>query len=164
MQSNEPSKPVFAKRQPAWLVYAAFFALTTVAASVGGLIQPGEWYASLQKPAWNPPNWLFAPVWTVLYVMIALAGAHVWRATGDRFALMLWVLQLGLNAAWTWLFFGLHRPGLALIEIGCLLLVIVGFIARTWTRCQPAAWLFVPYALWVGYASALNAALWLMNT
>ncbi len=155
-------RPIQAPRA-SWQVYAVFFAVTTLAASVGGLIGPGTWYATLQKPTWTPPNGLFAPVWTLLYIMIAIAGARAWRAGSGVFTIGLWGLQLVLNAAWTWLFFGLHRPDLALIDIVALLIVIALFAGSVRRTSPASAVLVVPYLAWVSYATALNFAIWRMN-
>ncbi|HEY0594020.1 MAG TPA: TspO/MBR family protein [Thermoanaerobaculia bacterium] len=141
-----------------------FIAVVAAAAITGGQFMPGEWYAQLAKPSWTPPSWLFGPVWTVLYVAIAMAGWLVWRA--DKrvgVPLALWIAQIVLNAAWSWLFFGLHRPGTALIEIVILLALIVGFAVAAWPVNRTASILFVPYALWVGFATALNFAIWRLN-
>jgi tryptophan-rich sensory protein len=143
-----------------------FVALVAVAAFGGARFHPDDWYAALSKPDWTPPSWLFAPVWTLLYAGIAVAGWLVWRRSGGRLtpALVLWLLQLGLNATWSWLFFGLHRPGMALVDIAALLLCILAFtiVAR---RLSPvSSLLFVPYALWVAFATALNYAIWQRNS
>lgn len=141
-----------------------FLALVAATASSGAFFMPGEWYASLRKPAWTPPGWLFGPAWTVLYVAIAVAGWLVWRARRRIDApLVVWGLQLIANAAWSWLFFGLHRPGLALFDILVMLSLIIGFIVLARRSSRAAAWLFVPYALWVTFAGALNFAIWWMN-
>lgn len=126
---------------------------------------PGSWYAGLAKPAWTPPNWLFGPVWTVLYVAIAVAGWLVWRRSGGRLtpALYVWIAQLIANALWSYLFFGLHRPGVAGVDIAALWVLILAFIVLSWPLSRVAAGLFVPYALWVTFAAALNLALWRMN-
>ena len=150
-------------QQPAWLVFAGFFILTAAAASVGALFGPGAWYQALAKPSFNPPNWLFAPVWTVLYIMIAIAGARAWRSGADATTMLLWGLQLALNATWTWLFFGLKRPDLALIDIAALVLVIAAFALRSRRYDGVCALLFVPYLAWVTFASALNFAIWRLN-
>lgn len=141
-----------------------FIAIVAAAAITGGQFMPGEWYAQLAKPSWTPPGWLFGPVWTVLYVMIALAGWLVWR-DGKRAAipLALWGAQMVLNAAWSWLFFGLHRPGTALVEILVLLALIAAFALAAWPVSRTASILFVPYALWVSFATALNFAIWRLN-
>jgi translocator protein len=142
-----------------------FIMLVAAAAVVGTQFGPGPWYVSLQKPEWTPPNWLFAPVWTTLYVGIAVAGWLVWRArkTAKVTAIVLWGIQLILNGLWSWLFFGLQRPDLALADIIALLVVICWFIAAASQTNRMAALLFVPYALWVGFASALNFAIWRLN-
>jgi tryptophan-rich sensory protein len=133
------------------------------AAAVGARFRPGTWYAGLRKPPWNPPNWLFAPVWTVLYALMAVAAWLVWRRTGLSWECGLFVLQLALNAAWTWLFFGLKRPALALAEIAVLWLVILATLLAFWSVRPLAGWLLVPYLAWVTFATALTAALWRLN-
>ena len=142
-----------------------FIAMAAAAALVGTQFGPGPWYVALQKPSWTPPNWLFAPVWTVLYVAIAVAGWSVWRskAVSVTKPILIWLLQLVLNGLWSWLFFGLHRPDLALVDIFALFITIGWFIASASKISRVAAWLFVPYALWVGFATALNFAIWQLN-
>jgi translocator protein len=140
-----------------------FLVLTFAAAAVGSQFRPGAWYAALLKPAWTPPNWLFGPVWTVLYVMIAVAGWIAWRRQGKGAALAIWLLGLAANAAWSWLFFGRQMIGGALVDIVIVWLSIAAFIAVTWRDSRPASLLFVPYLAWVSYATALNAALWRLN-
>ena len=142
-----------------------FFAMVAAAALVGSQFGPGPWYAALQKPAWTPPNWLFAPVWIVLYIAIAVAGWSVWRSKAISVTkpILLWLLQLILNGLWSWLFFGLHRPDLAAIDIIALLVTICLFIVSAKNISAIAAWLFVPYALWVGFAAALNFSIWQLN-
>lgn len=130
------------------------------------MFPPGEWHAALAKPSWNPPNWLFGPVWTLLYTMMAVAVWLVWRErgwSGAREQLILFGMQLALNAAWSWLFFGLHRPDLALIDIVLLWLAILLTILSFREFSQTAAWLLVPYLAWVTFATLLNLALWRMN-
>jgi benzodiazapine receptor len=136
------------------------------AAAMGGLFMPGEWYASLQKPAWNPPGWIFGPVWTALYTMMAVAAWLVWRQGGwekQRRPLLIFLAQLTLNALWTPLFFGLHWPGLAFVEILLLWLAIVATIAAFRPVSRPAMLLLVPYLAWVSFAAALNFTLWRLN-
>ena len=147
------------------LSLVVFFALVAVAAFFGAQFGPGAWYEGLAKPSWNPPNWLFGPVWTALYIGIAVAGWLVWKQSGQRRtpALALWIAQLALNAAWSWLFFGLHRPDLALGNILALLACIVAFAVAARPLSPAAAWLFVPYALWVSFATTLNASIWQLN-
>src|SRR5512132_1651696 len=147
---------------PSLLIFLAMVAATAL---IGSQFGPGPWYIALQKPAWTPPSWVFAPVWSVLYVAIAVAGWLVWRskAVSVTKPILLWLLQLILNGLWSWLFFGLHRPILALIDILGLLATICFFIVSAGKISRTAAWLFVPYALWVGVATALNFAIWRLN-
>jgi tryptophan-rich sensory protein len=137
------------------------------AAALGGVFMPGEWYASLKKPSWNPPGWVFGPVWTALYTMMAVAAWLVWRQGGwgkQRNLLILFLAQLALNAAWTPLFFGLHRPGLAFADILLLWLAIAATLMAFRPVNRVAAWLLAPYLGWVGFAAALNCALWRLNS
>lgn len=132
------------------------------AASLGALFGPGEWYATLKKPSWNPPGWIFGPVWTLLYAMMAVAAWLVWRQGGwgrQRKPLLIFLAQLALNALWTPLFFGLHRPGVAFAEIVLLWLAIV--VIRPVSRI--AMLLLAPCLAWVSFATALNFALWRLN-
>ena len=145
---------------------AGWVLLCFAAAAMGGLFMPGEWYASLKKPLWNPPGWIFGPVWSALYMMMAVAAWLVWRQGGwdkQRKPLLLFLAQLALNAFWTPLFFGLHWTGVAFAEI--LLLWVA--IAWTITAFRPvhrvAAWLLVPYLAWVSFAAVLNGTLWRLN-
>ena len=128
--------------------------------ALGATTQPDGWYAALAKPPFNPPNWVFAPVWSLLYVMIAAAGARTYERVSG-FAL--WVAQLALNFAWTPAFFLLHRPALALCLIAALLAVILVFIVTRWTADRVSALLFVPYAAWVAFAALLNASIVVLN-
>lgn len=142
-----------------------FFVLSYSAAALGAAFPPGDWYDQLNKPTWTPPGWLFGPVWTALYAMIAVAGWRLYRARGDsvRPALGAWGVQMVLNAAWSWLFFGLHRPGLAFAEIVLLWISIVVTIALARRHDRWAAGLLAPYLAWVSFASALNFVIWRMN-
>lgn len=143
-----------------WLV--ACFAV----ASLGAVFMPGDWYAALRKPAWNPPGWLFGPVWTTLYTMMAVAAWLVWKRGGfvfQRRPLALFLGQLVLNAAWTPLFFGLHRPGMAFAVIILLWLAIAATLVAFRPVSRAAAWLLVPYLAWVGFAAVLNGTLWRLN-
>lgn len=127
---------------------------------------PGEWYASLAKPAWNPPSAVFAPVWTLLYAMMGVAAWLVWRQVGLREAalpLSLFLVQLVLNALWSYLFFGLHRPDLALLDIVTLWVAILVVLVLFWRVSIPAGILLLPYLCWVGFASFLNFTLWRLN-
>lgn len=146
-----------------WGSLVVFLALCFGASFFGAKFRPGEWHAALEKPSWNPPNWLFAPVWTVLYIMIAVAGWLVWQSAPGSSAIWFWAAQLVFNAAWSWLFFGLHRMDLAFFDIVLVWLAIVAFIVAAWPVSTVAALLFVPYLLWVSFAGALNYAIWNLN-
>jgi benzodiazapine receptor len=130
---------------------------------IGYLTAPDAWYAELDKPAFTPPGWLFAPAWTLLYVLIAIAGWRASRIERSNFAMTLWWLQLILNFAWSPVFFGAHRVGLALAVIVALLAAIVAFIVAVWRWDRMAAGLFVPYAAWVTFATVLNGFLLALN-
>jgi tryptophan-rich sensory protein len=143
-----------------WLV--ASFA----AGWIGSRWMPGEWYAALAKPAWNPPNWIFGPVWTVLYVLMAVSAWLVWRPAGfggAGAALGLFVFQLALNGLWSYLFFGLHRLDLALFEVVALWATILATAILFWGVNRLAGALLVPYLAWVAFASFLNFTLWSLN-
>jgi len=143
-----------------------FLALVAAAAFFGGQFQTGAWYEMLHKPAWTPADAVFPIVWSALYVMIAVAGWLVWRAPRGRprtLALAFWGGQLVLNAAWSWIFFGLHRPGWALLELIVLLAAAGGFIAAAEKSSRAASLLFLPYAVWLNFAAMLNAAIWNLN-
>ena len=122
-----------------------------------------DWYPALKKPPWTPPGWVFGPVWTLLYPLIAVAGWRAWREGRARFGSLAYLLQLALNGAWPWLFFGERRLDLALACIVALCLAILGTIVAFWRVSRGAALLMVPYLLWVGFAAALNHAIWRMN-
>jgi tryptophan-rich sensory protein len=151
---------------------AGFVALCFAVAGAGGAVTAtsvGGWYQAPAKPAFNPPDWVFGPVWTILYAMIAVAGWRIWRLRGWTTrgalnpALLAWALQLGLNLSWSFLFFGAGMIGGALVEI-VVLLAAIGATARLfWRIDRPAAWLLAPYGAWVAYATLLNAALWRLN-
>lgn len=143
-----------------WLV------VSFAAAAAGSRFLPGAWYATLTKPAWNPPAAVFAPVWTVLYASMGVAAWLVWRRAGfvgARAALAAFGVQLVLNALWSYLFFGLHRPGVALADIGALWIVILVVAVLFWRVDWRAGALMVPYLAWVGFASCLNFVLWRLN-
>lgn len=131
--------------------------------AIGLFNVPGEWYAGLAKPAFNPPNWLFGPAWTLLYILIAVAGWRVWLRDHTGWSMRLWWVQMALNFLWTPVFFGADRVDLALIIILLLLAPIIAFIAKTWMRDRVTSWLFVPYAVWVAFASVLNGSILALN-
>jgi len=128
--------------------------------------KPGAWHAAIVKPPWNPPNWLFAPVWILLYALMGIAAWLVWRgveAPGRRTALGLFLVQLVLNGAWSWLFFGRHAIGPALFEITLLWLAILATLLAVRRISKTAAWLLAPYLAWVTFATALTFAVWRLN-
>ena len=143
-----------------------FIVACFLAAFTGAWFRPGEWYERLRKPSWRPPNRLFAPVWTVLYLMIAVSGWLIWREAGFAGAalpLAVYALQLVLNGMWTPLFFGLHRPDLGLVDIILVWLSIVATIVLFMPISVAAALLLLPYLAWVTFATALNFAIWRLN-
>ena len=122
------------------------------------------WYSHLNKPSFNPPNWVFAPVWTTLYILMAIAAWRVWRVAGfESRPLLYWFVQLALNFAWSFIFFGAHHVAFALIEIAVLWLMIVLTTASFFRRDRLAGWLLVPYLVWVSFAGVLNTAIWRLN-
>lgn len=152
------------------------------AAALGSLATApaiGGWYRSISKPDWTPPDAVFGPVWTALYLTMAVAAWLVWRtgfASNDqstdpvrgtrvsvRFALALFALQLALNVAWSWIFFGMRSPGWAALEIAALWLAIAATTIAFFSRSRLAGWLMTPYLAWVTFAAALNVAIWQMN-
>jgi benzodiazapine receptor len=146
-----------------FLTLLVFLALVGAAALTGINYLPGVWYEALAKPAWTPSNWVFPPTWTVLYVMIAVAGWRVFEREGLGPALIVWAVSLQLNAAWSVFMFKEHQIGYAALDIVALWLLIVAFIALTWNSSRLASLLFVPYLAWVSYAAALNFAIWQLN-
>lgn len=149
----------------AWLALIGFGVAVAAVAAVGGLGVRGTAaeYQSLATPRWAPPSWLFGPVWTVLYVMIAVAGWLAWRRAGWTVGLTWYVVQLVLNAAWTPLFFGAGLYFVALLDIIALLVALIITIALFWRSSRLAALLLVPYLVWTTYATALNAAVVILN-
>ena len=147
-----------------WLV--GWLAAAFAAEWIGSRYMPGAWYTALAKPSWNPPNWIFGPVWTVLYVLMGVAAWRIWRQvgfSGGRITLGLFVFQLVLNALWSYLFFGLHRMDLAMFDILVLwgAILAVGVLFYDINRCAGA--LMLPYLAWVSFAACLNLALWHLN-
>lgn len=146
----------------AWLI-ASF-----TAAAIGGAasVQAGPFYTQLVRPEWAPPSFVFGPVWTVLYVLMGIAAWLVWRVTGFRAAktaLILFLVQLALNALWSWLFFAWHRGALAFADTLLLWALIVATLIAFWRIRPLAGVLLVPYLVWVSFASALNYFVWQLN-
>lgn len=146
-------------------VSLALFVIAVVGAgfAIGILNPPGQWYAALSKPPFNPPNYVFGPVWSVIYLLIAVAGWRVWTALGEAIGKLLWSAQMALNFAWSPIFFTVHSTKGALIIIVGMLLTILAFIAHHWSRDRLSALLFMPYALWVSFATVLNASIVMLN-
>ncbi|ACD21094.1 TspO/MBR family protein [Paraburkholderia phytofirmans] len=146
-----------------WPSLVVFLFLAFAAAFIASRFLPDAWYVALQKPAFNPPDWVFPPAWSVLYVLMAIAAWRVWKRDGLSAAIVLWLVQLLFNAAWMWLFFGLHRADVALADILILLVLIVALTFAFWRRDRWAGGLLMPYVAWVAFAAVLNHALWQLN-
>jgi translocator protein len=151
-----------------WVALAVWIALPLLlGGGVGSFFQPGEWYAGLEKPSWNPPSWVFGPVWTALYIMMGVAAWLVWDRYGfrgpARTALILFLVHLIFNAAWSALFFGAQAPGLAFAEILVLWAMIAALVVMFWRLRTLAGVLLLPYLAWVSFAAVLNYTLWRLN-
>lgn len=157
------------KKSTRWIGLAIFIAICLGAGGLGAIATTPEiegWYKTIEKPTWNPPDDVFGPVWTTLYLMMAMAAWLVWKPAGLKSAampLMLFAVQLVLNIAWSWIFFSMHKPGWAFAEIVILWLAIVGTTV-TFFRCSKiAGWLMIPYLVWVSFAGVLNFTIWRLN-
>jgi benzodiazapine receptor len=147
---------------------ALWLLITFIAAAVGSVasVDAGSFYTQLTRPNWAPPPAVFAPVWALLYVLMGIAAWLVWRVAGIRAArgaLVLFLMQLALNALWSWLFFGWHRGALSFAEVLLLWVIIVATVITFWRIHALAGVLLVPYLLWVSFASALNYVVWQLN-
>jgi tryptophan-rich sensory protein len=140
-----------------------FLIIVLAAASSGALFKPGEWYEGLRKPGWTPPKWAFPVVWTILYVMIGYAGWLVWTVAEWSLPLLLWAVQMLANALWSYLFFGIRRMDLALVDVAILWLSVALFILVAWPVAPLASLLFLPYLAWVTAAAALNHSVRRLN-
>jgi benzodiazapine receptor len=152
------------------LSLAAAIAVPLIIGGIGGMVTAntvGSWYPTLNLPSWNPPNWLFAPVWTTLYILMGIAAWRVWRLGGAepavRAALFFFGLQLLFNLGWSLLFFGAQRLDLALMEILVLLALLVVTTLRFSALDRWAGWLLVPYLAWTTFATVLNGTIWWLN-
>ncbi|WP_141617855.1 TspO/MBR family protein [Myxococcus sp. AB036A] len=155
-------------RKESVVALGVFGALTFGAAALGARVSSADtrWYRRLRKPSFQPPPKVFGPVWTVLYGLIALSGWRVWTAPAGAArsqALAWWGIQMGCNAAWSWLFFGRHQPRRALADNLALLASVTAYVAVTKDVDRPAAWMAVPYLGWVGFANVLNAEIVRLN-
>jgi tryptophan-rich sensory protein len=143
-----------------------WIAIAFVPGLIGSQFMPGEWYAQLHKPSWTPPGYLFGPVWSFLYLCMGVAAWLVWKRagiSGATLALSLFVVQLALNGMWSWIFFGMQRPGLAFAEILVLWSMILATLVAFWQVSSTAGMLFLPYLVWVTFAAFLNYSLWKLN-
>ncbi|MTI43306.1 TspO/MBR related protein [Roseibium hamelinense] len=149
--------------QKLFSLFVFLFAVVGMGLLIGASTLPGPWYAELQKPPLNPPNWLFGPVWTVLYVFIAIAGWRVWLASGLSALFSVWVLQLALNFAWSPVVFVVNDLTLGMVILTAMFASIIIFIRMAAARDRISSGLFVPYAVWVAFAGYLNAGLVYLN-
>jgi tryptophan-rich sensory protein len=134
--------------------------------SLAARFEPGLWYQALARPVWTPPSWVFAPVWTALYILMGLAAWLVWRQSGLKAAalpLSVFLIQLIMNGIWSWIFFGQHNIGLAFAEIILLWFFILITLVLFWKKSPLAGLFLLPYLLWVSFAAALNFAFWRLN-
>jgi tryptophan-rich sensory protein len=146
------------------IVFGIFIIACVAIGVISGVSNiPGEWYQSLNKPFFNPPSWIFAPVWTLLYAMIGAALASTWYDANNGRRLIVFAVQGFLNIVWSPAFFGLQNPMLGLVIIVPMLIFILLFIAMSWRPNRWAALLFVPYALWVTFATLLNLSIVVLN-
>lgn len=147
-----------------YVVLFLFLLLVVGGGSVVGTMNiPGPWYEGLVKPPFNPPNWLFGPVWTILYIMIAIAGWRTFERRRSSTAMKVWWLQLVLNFAWSPTFFSLQSLAGALVIALAMVAAVAAFVVLSWREDRPSALLFLPYLAWVAFASLLNASLLWLN-
>jgi tryptophan-rich sensory protein len=146
-----------------WKSLVVFMLLAFAAGAIGSLAMPDAWYAALAKPSFNPPNWIFAPVWTALFVLMALAAWRVYVRSGLHGAVILWAVQLACNALWSPLFFGLHSIVLALADVVLLLALVLATTIAFFARDRLAGLLMLPYVGWVSFATLLTLAIYRLN-
>jgi len=152
-----------------WIGLVLFLIVCLGAGGLGAIAtapEIGGWYKTLAKPSWNPPDSVFGPVWTTLYILMGIAAWIVWKPAGWKAAaspLTLFAVQLLLNIAWSWIFFGLHQPGWAFVEIVLLWATILTTMILFFKHSTLAGCLLVPYLAWVSFALALNFSLWQLN-
>lgn len=139
-----------------WALFAILLAACGAASSTGAMFPPDQWYETLDKPAWTPPNWVFPVVWSTLYILIAVAGTRAFLVEDAHYGAAFWALQLVLNALWSPIFFGLKRIRAGLFAVAALWLSVLATLLAFWPLDTIAAVLFVPYLLWVTIAAALN--------
>lgn len=146
-----------------WVYFGIFLCACAAAGTTGGLFQPGDWYKSLNKPNWTPPDWLFPVAWSTLYLCIAGAGARVAGMDGSGLALALWSLQIALNTLWTPVFFGLKMIRGGMVVLAALWVAVAACMVALWMVDWIAGLLFVPYLAWVTTAGALNFSVMRLN-
>ncbi|TWT60507.1 TspO/MBR family protein [Rubinisphaera italica] len=152
-----------------WIGLLVFIVICVGAGGLGAIATTPEiegWYKTIIKPSWNPPGWIFGPVWTTLYIMMAIAAWLVWKQAGFKAAklpLTTFAIQLLLNVGWSWIFFGMHQPGWAFVEIIFLWLAILTTTILFFEKSVTAGGLMVPYLAWVSFASVLNFTIWRLN-
>ena len=146
-----------------WKSLLVFLLITAAAAATGTISKPDAWFNALAKPSFMPPTWLFPPVWSLLYFLMAIAAWRIYRIDGVRTAIVLWFVQLIVNALWTPLFFGLHRVDFALADIVALVVLLVATTIAFFRRDRLAGALMIPYLAWVSFATALTFAIWKLN-
>ncbi|SFJ10352.1 TspO/MBR family protein [Planctomicrobium piriforme] len=168
MSQDHASLPPSGQRTslPVWLGLPAWVVVSFLPSLTGLFFMPGEWYKTLQRPELAPPNWVFAPVWTTLYFLMGVSAWLVWRQVGwsrGKVPLSLFLCQLVVNGLWTWLFFGLHEIGIALLDLLLMIVLVALTIAAFWKISRPAAVLLLPYLAWISFAGYLNFAFWQLN-
>ncbi len=149
-----------------WGLLVVFIGVSLSAGAVGAFFMPGAWYDTLAKPAWTPPGWVFGPVWTLLYVLMGIAAWRVGYRAGGSGAwgfLTLFFIHLLVNAAWSWLFFGLRQPAWAMADLTLLWVMVLAMMLWAWQVDRPASVLLWPYLAWVSYAGTLNAGIVWLN-
>lgn len=146
-----------------WSVFIVFLAACCAAAATGSMFPPDKWYRKLNKPSWTPKDWMFPVAWTSLYLMSAYAATLVAVMDGNAMAMAFWALQIALNTLWTPVFFGLKRIKAGMVVLVGLWIAVLGTLVAFSTLNSVAAWLMVPYLLWVTVAGALNWAVWRLN-
>ena len=152
-----------------WIGLVGFIVVCLGAGGLGAIATTPEiegWYKTIEKPSWNPPDYVFGPVWTTLFIMMAIAAWMVWKKDGFQavsLAMTLFAIQLVLNIAWSWIFFGMHQPGWAFVEIVILGLAIAATTVAFFRCSRLAGWLMVPYGAWVSFAGVLNFTIWQLN-
>jgi tryptophan-rich sensory protein len=146
-----------------WGLFATFFAACAAAGATGAMFQPGEWYRSLDRPSWTPPDWVFPVAWTCLYVLMSWSAARVAQLPGSGQAMAFWALQIALNTLWTPVFFGLRRMRAGMVVLVFLWLAVAATLVAFWQLDPVAGLMFVPYLVWCSIAAALNWSVWRRN-